>query len=152
MVATVVFAGLVVYLVSNPPAAGCKQSLQMSTTNFSFTQECLEEIGTAAREAALQTGASEEVANAAAEAATTSARSASESGTSPSEIAQEIVKDTINIVTEAAVEQGEDFTTATKAARAAGAAAVFAALGASSPNVAEFAAAAANASVTNITS
>lgn len=148
----VVFAGLVIYLTTRPPAAGCKQSIEMSTEGkFTFTQECIDEISNAAEEATLKTGATEEVANAAAEAASEAARNTFESGTSPTVIAQVIGNDTFKVVTEEAAAQGENMTEATKAATAAGAAAAFVVLGAPSADAAEFAASAANASSSDTT-
>jgi hypothetical protein len=154
IVAAVIFAGLTVYLSRNPPAAGCKQSLEVSAEggNFSFSQECVDEISNAAKEATLKTGASEEVANAASAAAAEAARNTFESGTSPTVIAQGIANDTFNVIAEEAAAQGENMTEATKAATAAGAAAAIALLGASSPDAAEFAASVSNASISDTTS
>jgi hypothetical protein len=50
-------------------------SLEMSTEGkFTFSQECIDEISNAAKEATLKTGATEEVANTASEAAAEAAR------------------------------------------------------------------------------
>lgn len=148
----VVFAGLTVYLSTRPPAAGCKQSLEMSTEGkFTFAQECIDEISNAAKEATLKAGGTEEVANTASEAAAEAARSTFESGTSPTVIAQGIANDTFKVITEEAAAQGENMTEATKAATAAGAAAAIALLGAPSPDAAEFAALVSNASFSNTT-
>jgi hypothetical protein len=91
----VAFVGLTIYLGTRPPAAGCKQSLEMSAEGkFTFSQECIDEISNAAKEATLKTGATEEVANRASEAAAEAARNTFESGTSPNVIAQGIANDT----------------------------------------------------------
>jgi hypothetical protein len=79
----------------------------VSTDNFTFSQECIDEISNAARVATLQTGATQEVANAAGEAAAAAAESTFQIGTSPSVIAQEIARDTIVVVEEEAMTQGE---------------------------------------------
>lgn len=144
----VVFAGLTIYLSTRPPAAGCKQSLEMSAEGkFTFSQECIDEISNAAKEATLKTGASEEVANRASEVAATAAQNTFESGTSPTVIAQGIANSTYSVIAEEAEAQGQNMTDATKVATAAGAAAAIAALGATSPNAAEFAASVSNASI-----
>jgi hypothetical protein len=152
IVIVIVFAGLVIYLSTRPPAAGCKQSLEMSTEGkFTFAQECIDEISNAAKEATLKTGATEQVANTASEAAAEAARNTFEPGTSPSVIAQGIANDTFKVVAEEAGAQGENMTQATKAATAAGAAAALAYLGATSPDAAEFAASVSNASFSDTT-
>jgi hypothetical protein len=147
-----VFIGLTIYLSANPPAAGCKQSLEMSAEGkFSFSQECINEISNAAKEATLKTGATEEVANRASQAAAEAARNTFESGTSPTAIAQGIANETFNVIAEEAAAQGQNMTEATKAATAAGAAAAIASLGATSPDAAEFAASVSNASSSDTT-
>jgi hypothetical protein len=147
IVIVIVFAGLVIFLTTRPPASGCKQSLEVSTEGeFSFTQECINDISNAAKEATLQSGATEEVANAAGEAAANAASRTFQSGTSPSLIAQEIARDTIQVLNEEAMAQGDNSTEATKASNAAAAAAAITALGATSPDAAEFVASVANAS------
>jgi hypothetical protein len=152
IVIVIVFAGLTIYLSTRPPAAGCKRSLEMSTEGkFTFSQECIDEISNAAKEATLKTGATEEVANTASEAAAEAARNTFESGTSPTTIARGIANDTFNVIAEEAAAQGENMTEATIAASAAGAAAAIASLGASSPDAAEFAASVSNASFSDTT-
>jgi hypothetical protein len=147
-----VFAGLTVYLGTRPPAAGCKQSLEMSAEGkFTFSQECIDEISNAAKEATLKTGASEQVANTASEAAAEAARNTFESGTSPTIIARGIANDTFNVIAEEAAAQGQNISESTKVATAAGAAAAIAALGATSPDAAEFAASVSNASSSGTT-
>lgn len=142
----IAFAVLVIFLSTRPPASGCTQSLEVTTEGkFNFTQECINEISEAAKEATLKTGASEEVADAAGEAAAEASRNTFESS-SPSSIAQEIAIDTMLAVNEEAVVQGGNTTEATRAANAAGAAAAITVLGAASPDAAEFVASVANAS------
>lgn len=144
--AVIVTGSILAYILSlQTIPIGCSKSFKVGA-EVSFTTECINEISNAAKEATLQTGATEEVANAAGEAAADAARSTFQSGTSPSVIAQEIARNTIEVVNEEAVAQGENTTEATKAATAAGAAAAITVLGAASPDAAEFVASVANAS------
>jgi hypothetical protein len=149
--AVIVAGSLMAYVLSlQAIPSGCSKSFKVGA-EVSFTTECINDISSAAKAATLQTGATQEVANAAGVAAAEAAGKTFESGTLPSVAAQEIALDTIEVVNEEAMAQGQNATEATRTATAAGAAAAITVLGAPSSDAAEFVATLANTSSSETT-